>query len=34
MLMILAGTAFLSVSTYIFIFVSKRPIAPGDGTDF
>jgi len=34
MLMILGGMACLTVSSYIFIFVSKRPIAPGDGTDF
>jgi len=34
MLTILGGMACLSVSTYIFIFVSKQPIAPGDGTDF
>jgi hypothetical protein len=34
MLMILGGMACLTVSSYIFIFVSKRPITPGDGTDF
>ncbi len=34
MILILGGLACLSVSTSIFIFVVKRPIASGDGTDY
>jgi len=34
MVSILGGLACLSVSTYIFIFVSKSSEAQGDGTDY
>jgi hypothetical protein len=34
MILILGGLACLSVSTSIFVFVVKRPVAQGDGTDY